>query len=163
MFASPDWGLLLQTVYGLALLLHGGAKLAWLAQGVAAAGVGIIVWLVWRSPARYALKAATLSTAALIATPYAFAYDLAAIAIPVAFLATDQIRCGLLRGEQTTLIALFVVSLAVIPAAGKAPVGSVILVALLCLILRRALRYREELAISTHRFSEGDLGSARRR
>ena len=163
MFASPEWGLLLQTVYGLALLLHGGAKLAWLAQGMAAAGVGIIVWLVWRSPARYALKAATLSTATLIATPYAFAYDLAAIAIPVAFLATDQIRCGLLRGEQTTLIALFVVSLAVIPAAGKAPVGSVILVALLYLILRRALRYREELAISTHRFSEGDLGSARRR
>ena len=49
----------------------------------------------------------TLSAAALIATPYAFAYDLAAIAIPVAFLASDQIRCGLLRGEQTIMIALF--------------------------------------------------------
>jgi hypothetical protein len=137
MFASPDWGFLLQSVYGLILVLHGGATLAWLAQGVAAAGAGVIVWLVWRSPTRYALKAATLSTAALIATPYAFAYDLAAIAIPVGFLASDQIRCGLLRGEQTTLIALFVVSLAVIPAAGKAPIGSVILIALLCLILRR--------------------------
>ena len=149
MFTSPDWGFLLQTFYGLILVLQGGAALAWLAQGVATAGVGIVVWLVWRSPVRYALKAATLSTAALIATPYALAYDLAAIAIPVAFLASDQIRCGLLRGEQTTIIALFVASLAVIPTAGKAPVGAVILVALLCLILRRALRYREELAIST--------------
>jgi hypothetical protein len=111
--------------------------------------VGVIVWLVWRSPVRYALKAATLSAAALIATPYAFAYDLAAIAIPVVFLASDQIECGLLRGEQTTLIALFVVSLAVIPAAGEAPVGAVILVALLWLILRRVLRQREEPAIST--------------
>jgi arabinofuranan 3-O-arabinosyltransferase len=148
MFASTDWGFLLQTVYGLILVLHGGAGLAWLAQGLAMASVGIIVWLVWRSPIHYALKAATLSTAALIATPYAFAYDLAAIAIPVAFLASDQIRCGLLGGEQTTMIALFLASLAVIPTTGKAPVGAVVLVALLCLILRRALRKHKELAIS---------------
>jgi len=147
MFTSPDWGFLLQTFYGLTLVLQGGAALAWLAQGVATAGVGIVVWLVWRSPVRYALKAATLSTAALIATPYALAYDLAAIAIPVAFLASDQIGCGLLRGEQTTIIALFVASLAVIPTTGKAPVGAVILVALLFLILRRALRHREGLAM----------------
>jgi hypothetical protein len=106
---------------------------------VVAAGVGIAVWLVWRSPVRYALKAATLSAGALIAAPHALAYDLAAIAIPVAFLATDQIRSGLLRGEQTTMIVLFVVSLAVIPTTGKAPVGAVILITLLCLILRRIL------------------------
>jgi hypothetical protein len=162
MFASPDWGFLLQTVYGLTLVLHGGAALAWLAQGVATAGVGVIVWLVWRSPARYALKAATLSTAALMATPYAFAYDLAAIAIPVAFLASDQIRRGLLRGEQTTMISLFVASLAVIPTAGKAPVGAVILVALFCLILRRASRQHEELAMSVTGSSGESWGSARR-
>jgi hypothetical protein len=69
MFASPDWGFLLQSVYGLILVLHGGATLAWLVQGATAAGVGVIVWLVWRSPVRYALKAATLSAAGLIATP----------------------------------------------------------------------------------------------
>jgi len=149
MFASPDWGFVFQTVYGLILLLRGGAALAWLAQGVAAAGMGLIVWLVWRSPARYSLKAATLAAGALVATHHALAYDLAAIAIPVAFLASDQIECGLLRSEQTTMIALFVVSLAVIPTAGRAPVGAVILVALLCLILRRALLHQEELAIST--------------
>jgi arabinofuranan 3-O-arabinosyltransferase len=148
MFFIPEWGSLFQTVYGLIRFLDGGAALAWLVQGAAAGGVGVIVWLVWRSRVRYALKAATLSTAGLIATPYALAYDLAAIAIPVAFLASDQIRCGVLRGEQTTMIALFVASLAVIPTAGKAPVGAVILVALLCLILRRTLRQREELAVS---------------
>ena len=148
MFSSPEWGFLFQTVYGLILVLHGGTALAWLAQGLVAAGVGTVVWLVWRAPVGYALKAATLSAGALIATPHVLAYDLAAIAIPVAFLASDQIRCGLLRGEQTTMIALFVASLAVIPTTGKAPVGAVILVALLCLILRRALRQREELAIS---------------
>jgi hypothetical protein len=65
--------------------------------------MAIIVWFVWRSRERYALKAAARSAAvrsaaALVATPYAFAYDLAAIAVPVAFLAKDQIACGLLRG-----------------------------------------------------------------
>jgi hypothetical protein len=29
------------------------------------------------------------------------------IAIPIAFLASDRIRCGLLRGEQTILLAQF--------------------------------------------------------
>ncbi len=85
--------------------------------------MAVIVWLVWRSRVRYALKAAALSAAALIATPYAFAYDLAAIAVPVAFLAQDQIDRGLLRGEQTTLLALFAASLVVFAMAGKAPAG----------------------------------------
>ena len=67
----------------------------------------------------------------------------------MAFLASDQLRCGLLRGEQTTMIALFVASLAVIPTTGRAPVGAFILVTLLCLILRRALRDRVELIMST--------------
>jgi hypothetical protein len=144
---DADWGVV-QTVFGFVRWLGGSPAVAWLAQVVATSGIAVTVWLVWRSRARFALKAAILSAGALIASPKAVAYDLAAIAIPVAFLASDQIRCGLLRGEQTTMIALFVASLAVIPTTGKAPVGAVILVTLLCLILRRALRQREELAIS---------------
>ena len=143
LLANPDWGFLLQTVYGLILVLHGSSAAAWLVQGLVTIAMAGIVWLVWSSPIRYSLKAATLSAAALIATPYAFAYDLVAIAIPVAFLATDQICYGVLRGEQTTLIALFVAGLPVIPTTGKAPVGAVIVVVLLCLILRRVASARE--------------------
>lgn len=143
MLASPDWGFMLQTVYGLILVLHGGAALAWLGQGLATILATVTVWLVWRSTVRYSLKAATLSAAALIATPYAFAYDLAAIAVPVAFLATDQMRFGVLRGEQTTMIMLFFLSLAIIPTTGKAPVGALILIALFWLILRRVLQARD--------------------
>jgi hypothetical protein len=135
---TPDWGYI-QTVYGLVRTLHGGAAVAWLAQGATAAGAAIIVWLVWRSPVRYALKAATLSAAALIATPYAFAADLAAIVIPVAFLASDQIRCGLLRGEQAVMIALFGASFMILVTYGSAPLGPVVMMTLLCVILRRAI------------------------
>ena len=90
-----------QTIYGLVRILHGSAAFAWLAQACITAGIAVIVWLVWRSSTRYKLKAALLSAATLIATPYAWFHDLTPIAIPIAFLARDQIDCGLLRGEQT--------------------------------------------------------------
>jgi arabinofuranan 3-O-arabinosyltransferase len=151
---SP-WGQV-QTVYGLVRRLDGAAGLAWVAQGVITLGVGVVVWVIWHSRMRHALKAATLSAAALIATPYAFAYDLAAIAIPVAFLAKDQMDRGLLRGEQTTLLVLFVASLAVFILAGNAPWGALILLALLCLILRRAF-YLGEQPIAAERLCDGRI------
>src|SRR5215831_4203187 len=105
LFADPDsrWGLL-QSAYAVIRAWNRGPALAWTVQGLTMLAVAAVVWFVWRSHARYALKAATLSAAALIATPYAYAYDMAIIAIPVAFLARDQIDCGLLRGEQSTMI-----------------------------------------------------------
>jgi arabinofuranan 3-O-arabinosyltransferase len=135
---SP-WGLF-QTAYGLVRRLHGAADLAWLIQAVTTSGIAVSVWLVWRSRTRHALKAAMLSAGVLAATPYAFSYDLVAIAIPVAFLARDQLSCGLLKAEQTTLLALFAASLPIFATGGRAPLGGLIMLALLCLILRRVLR-----------------------
>jgi hypothetical protein len=143
-----DWGLL-QTVYGLARVFQGSIAVAVFAQAATTLCAAIVVWLVWRSPVRYALKAAMLSAAALLATPHAFAYDLAAIAIPVAFLAKDQLGWGLLKGEQTTLLALFGITLAALVTLGDSPhrttfgsvpLGPVVLIALLGIILRRTLR-----------------------
>jgi hypothetical protein len=133
---TPDWGYI-QTVYGLIRYLHGAAAVAWLAQGIAALAAAVIVWRIWRSSARYPLKAAALSSAALVATPYAFAYDFVLTAIPVAFLAEDELEHGVLRGEQTLLIALFCASLAVLAALGSVPLGPVITVALFGIIVRR--------------------------
>jgi hypothetical protein len=113
------------------------------------------VWKIWRSTTRYALKAAILSAAALLASPYAFAYDFAAIAIPVAFLARDQMRYGLLRGEQTILLGLFCVTLALlvvfrdppngIPFGGLPAIGPAVLGVLICLVFRRILLCRVEM------------------
>ena len=136
--ATNEWGYF-QTVYGLIRYLDGGPALAWLAQGLTTSGIAVIVWLIWRSPVRYPLKAATLSAAALIATPYAFGYDLAAIAIPFAFLARDQIDRGLLKGEQVILLGLFAASVLVLPTAGRLPIAALIMLTLFCLISRRAL------------------------
>jgi hypothetical protein len=152
LLAGPDsnWGYL-QSVYGLTRRLLGGAGLAWLAQGVATAGLAVIVWLVWRSRVSYALKAATLAAAALLATPYAFAYDTAAIVIPAAFLAADQLRRGLLPGDKAIWIVLFGAPLAVIVTLGDnahgatfggTPVGLLTAIVLLAAILRRVLACR---------------------
>jgi arabinofuranan 3-O-arabinosyltransferase len=129
-----------QTVYGLIRALHGNAALAWLAQACAAAGVATIVWLVWRSPARFPLKAAMLSSATLLATPYGWAYDMTEIAIPLAFLASDQMRCGLLRGEQTIILALFAACASIVVRGGSPPLGPVVMITLAGLILRRVYR-----------------------
>jgi arabinofuranan 3-O-arabinosyltransferase len=142
---SAHWGYI-QTIYGLVRLLGGGGAVAWLAQGLTSVGVAVIVWVVWRSAARYSLKAAVLSVASLLATPYAFAYDIAAIAVPVAFLARDQIRHGFLRAEQSIAIVLFTLTFAVLLAFGdrqggvtfgNVPLGPFVLIALLALVLRR--------------------------
>jgi len=144
--ADANWGHI-QTIYGLIRELHGGSVLAALLHGAAAFAVAVIVWRVWRSSASYDLKAAAVSAAALIATPYAFSYDMAALAIPVAFLARDQLRNGLLRREQAVLLALFGMVLAAFGAFWinqdkldfcMMPLGPIALITVMFLIVRRA-------------------------
>src|SRR5260370_9999849 len=98
-----------------------------------------------------------------MATLYAHASDMAAFAIPVAFLASDQMRDGLLRGEQTIMVGLFGAILAVLfafsaepvgPTFGTVPIGSIVTIAILGVILRRALR-----SSTTSRLWEKVLGA----
>ncbi|MBV9374644.1 MAG: DUF2029 domain-containing protein [Alphaproteobacteria bacterium] len=156
--ADPDsnWAYL-QTAYGLVRSLRGGANLAWLVQGLITLCTAVIVWVVWRSRISYDLKAAILSAAALLATPYAFAYDTAAIVIPAAFLAKDQLNRGLLRGEKAMWIVLFAAPLAVLvtlgdniggPTFGGTPVSLFAAFLIFVVILHRALRYSEKQEIT---------------
>jgi len=144
---ASNWSYL-QTVYGLIHAWHGGTSLAWLAQGATTLSAAVTVWFAWRSRTSFSLKAAILSTAALVATPYAFAYDMAALGIPAAFLARDQLSRGLQIGDKTFWIILFGVPLAVLvslgdniggPTFGGTPVGLFTAILLLGMILRRAL------------------------
>jgi len=143
---DSDWRYL-QSAYGLIRLLHGGAGLAWLVQGLTTLSAAALVWLVWRSDVSYRLKAATLSAAALLATPYAFGYDMAALVVPAAFLASDQMDRGLLSGDKTMWIGLFGVPLALLVILGDnvagrtfggTPVGLCAAVLLSAMIVRRA-------------------------
>jgi arabinofuranan 3-O-arabinosyltransferase len=175
LMAGPDsnWGYL-QSPYGLIRSLHGPAHLAWLVQGLVTLGGAFTVWIIWRSRLCYELKAALLSAAALLATPYAFAYDMAAIVIPAAFLANDQLSRGLMQGEKTMWIVLFGAPLGVLVTLGDnaggttfggTPVCLFVAFTLFCVILRRALRSfgRPTMtAVSAYSQPPSDEGPSRR-
>jgi len=88
-----DWSKL-QTAFGLVRTLGGSEMLAWTVQIVVALIAAGAVALVWSSGTAYEIKAAALATGALLATPYLYTYDLAVLAVPVAFL----LRLGRTRG-----------------------------------------------------------------
>ena len=54
-----------------------------------------LIWL-WRSRGSFALKAAALCLAAILATPYSLDYDLMVLAPAIAFLAVDGLAARLL-------------------------------------------------------------------
>jgi arabinofuranan 3-O-arabinosyltransferase len=156
--AGPDsnWGYL-QTIYGLIRNLHGAANTAWLVQGLTTFAAAVIVWMLWRSPVRYPLKAAVLSAAALIATPYAFAYDMAVLVIPVAFLVKDQIAYGMLKGEQTIMIGLFAAAVTALVVLGDSAehitfggvqLGPFVVIAVLAMAVRRAFYHSRQLVFA---------------
>jgi arabinofuranan 3-O-arabinosyltransferase len=84
----------LQSTLSLVRYLGGGDQLAWACQWIMTGAVTTTLVALWRSKARYSLKAAALAAGTLLTTPYLFMYDVMVLAIPVAFL----IRIGLARG-----------------------------------------------------------------
>ncbi len=102
----------LQSLFGLVRAQGGSELLAWSVQGAAAFALAIAVFVLWRSRADFALKAAALAAAALIATPYLYMYDLVALAVPVAFLLRYAMAGGLTRAETLGLPAAVLLLLA---------------------------------------------------
>jgi arabinofuranan 3-O-arabinosyltransferase len=84
----------LQSVFGLTRTFGGGEHLAWALQAAMTGTVMVATVLLWRSKARYSLKAAGLATGTLLITPYLFLYDMMVLAIPIAWL----VRIGLADG-----------------------------------------------------------------
>lgn len=101
---AADWSRM-QSVFAF-IRVHGGSEaLAWGAQTTLALVLaGAIAWL-WRSRADFEIKAAALSCAALLATPYIYMYDQVALAVPIAFLVRLALTRGFLTSEIVGLTA----------------------------------------------------------
>ncbi len=76
----------LQSLYGYVRALGGSSETAWLAHGALVLFLAAFVGWLWRSDAAFDLKAAALSAATILASPYSFIYDFVALAIPLIFL-----------------------------------------------------------------------------
>ena len=89
----------MQSVFSLVRYFGGAEQLAWIFQWIMSGTVAVALTLLWRSQARYELKAAALATGALLITPYLFMYDMMVLAIPVALLVKLGLETGFRRYE----------------------------------------------------------------
>jgi arabinofuranan 3-O-arabinosyltransferase len=137
---KADWSKL-QTAFGLVRSLGGSEMLAWTAQAVVALIAAVVIALLWRSRAPYEIKAAALGTAAMLVTPYLYVYDLAVLAVPVAYLLRLGRAQGFLRYEIAAIgVACLLILLFILPFV-KIPLGFAAVLIVAALIARRAHSY----------------------
>lgn len=80
---------------------------ALLGYGAVALAAVAAVWLVWRRSSSLPLCGAVLMTATFLVNLYAYDYDLAWLAFPIAWLAVEGIENGWRRGDRESLLALW--------------------------------------------------------
>jgi Glycosyltransferase family 87 len=130
----------IQSAFSWARMWGAPIPLAYALQGALIVALGAaLVWL-WRSAAPYALKAAALCLATILATPYTFDYDMMVLAPAIAFLAANGLARGFSPGEKTALAALWLVPLIArsVAQASLIPLGVPAMLAMFILVLRRA-------------------------
>jgi arabinofuranan 3-O-arabinosyltransferase len=129
----------MQTAFGLLRAFGAGEAPALAGQIVVALIAAGAVALIWRGRASFEIKAAALGTGALLMTPYLFSYDLAVLAVPLAYL----FRLGRTRGFRPhelagiglacLLILIFLLPFVMVPT------GFIAVLIVGALIARRAL------------------------
>ena len=120
--------------YVFTLALGLGETAALIVHGVVALAVAVTVGMVWWRRAPLPLAGAVLACGALIATPFAYDYDLILLAIPIAFMAMHGVRSGnWLAGERGVLVLAWTLplwtfaGLFMVPAIGLQPMTPVLL------------------------------------
>ena len=101
----------LATPFGFATMIGLPAAAASAVQIAASLALAAYVAIVWRRVKEWDLRVAALSTAAILATPYAFYYEIVIMAPALMLIARRGVETGWLRYEKLTLIAAWVVPL----------------------------------------------------
>lgn len=128
------------TIYAAARRAGASAQWAYRLQAVVAVPACVVTAWLWRGSARHELKAAALCCCTLLVQPYLLYYDLAWLAIPIAFLGMDMYRHCARPFEWVLLGVAWVMPLQSVAATmidGMGQWTPAILVLLLCLIVGR--------------------------
>jgi alpha-1,2-mannosyltransferase len=130
----------IQSVFAVVRMWGGGVPLAYAVQSAVTVALAAALVRLWRSRVDFALKAAALIIAALLATPYSLDYDLTTLAPAIAFLVVHGSRHGFAPFEKTALAALWLAPLVArgVANATLVPLGVLAMLAVLGLVLRRS-------------------------
>jgi hypothetical protein len=150
---------LMPTVMSTLLQIGASPTAARLAQGAATIAVMGVVWASFRAgPTR--LAAATLLVGTLLATPYAFLYDMPIVATAVLWVIRERhdnegcFGCG-----EILVLTIAAIAPMTMPAeTARPPISAISLVLLLGVILRRSwmLHYRAESEVATQALHRGN-------
>jgi alpha-1,2-mannosyltransferase len=143
----------LQSAFAAVRLWGGSIPLAYGVQGVTTIAVAIATVAVWRSTADFRLKAASLLTGCLLATPYCLDYDLVLLAPAAAYVVAYAFERGFRPYEGSLLTLVFVAPLStrLIAMTTLIPLGLIATAALFIHGLRRA---REDVDVRAGRRGE---------
>jgi len=130
------------TVFSAAILAGAGLTVARLLQGAVMLAAALAVAWAWRRGTIPAIRNAVLVLGTLLFIPHSFIYDLAILALPLAWLGWEGYTQGWLPGEKTCLFLGWLAPI-VLPLLAKATnlqITPLVLMALMFLALRRAVR-----------------------
>jgi hypothetical protein len=135
---------LMPTIFGAIARLGAAPETALLVQYVGTALAAALVWVLFRSGSR-PLAGAALLVASLLATPYAFVYDMPIIATAVIWVVAERHRAGdaFGTGEVFVLILAMIAPVTLAEANPRFPLPLLSLVLLLGAIVRRCWLLRE--------------------
>jgi hypothetical protein len=127
------------TLLAAAIQYGASFRLAWLLQGAFSLGIAALVAFVWYREPPLAIRASALALGMLLVPPQAFPYDLALLALPLAWLGWEGYNNGWAPGEQILLFIGWLSPLAVVVLNFLGLyVAPLILMALLLLALKRS-------------------------
>ncbi|CAG9165035.1 hypothetical protein LMG23992_00181 [Cupriavidus laharis] len=99
------------TVFAAVKMISGGVALPYTMHGIVAAAALASVVYAWSRPCSFALRAAVLASAGLLAPAYLYDYDLAFLGLAIAWLGVHGHSAGWLRGERELLVLLWLLPL----------------------------------------------------
>lgn len=128
------------TAFATLRLLHVPVPIAYAASAIVAVAAILLVLFVWHRSRIPGLRNAALMTGAFLVSPYAFDYDLAWLAFPIAWMGLEGVRTGWRNGEREILCAAWLLPIAIAPIARLTTlqIGPLVLLALLIAIAARA-------------------------
>ena len=125
------------TIFAILLPVGVGFSYALIIQGVVMVFVAAGVGYVWKGRFSFARQAAALVLGTFLFTPYAFPYDLALLALPLAWLGWEGYKTGWLPGEPGLLCLGWLLPLITsVMAIIKCQLTPLILAALLILVVK---------------------------